>query len=50
MNPKAFELYKEIKDYISIDINGNITITKDDIPKEIKEKIELFKKEYSSTK
>ena len=50
MNPIAFELYKEIKDYISIDINGNITIIKDDVPDDIKKKIEMFKKKYSSTK
>lgn len=48
MNPKAFELYKEIKDYIEIDINGNVIITKI-VTSEIKDKILQFIKEFQDT-
>ena len=41
MNPEAYELYEEIKEYILIDINGNVTI-KEPVPIDIKNKIEEF--------
>ena len=48
MNPKAFELYKEIKDYIEIDLNGNVVIIKT-VNREIKDKITQFIKEFHGT-
>lgn len=48
MNPKAFELYKEIKDYIKIDLDGNVVIVKT-VTIEIKDKITQFIKEFHGT-
>lgn len=48
MNPKAFELYKEIKDYIKIDLDGNVVIVKT-VTREIKDKITQFIKEFHGT-